>query len=210
MQARSAIRQLLRGEDLDRDWLTSLMQRLDRIAGEGGRMVNDVLAIERLARRPADGDVEVSVEEILAATIPLHAEALRRAGCDLFIERDPSTETVRGRWNGTSLRSLFSNLLQNVARHAAGAPVRIGLSRSSDVFQIRISDGGPGLPEQKTTTPAVMTSSEPATPAGLDLEHGHGLGMWIIHQAVADLGGQIAMHNSSKGGLMCEILLPLS
>jgi two-component system sensor histidine kinase BasS len=204
------MRQIARGEELERDWLTGLMQRLDRIAREGARMVNDVLAIERLGRRPAESDVEVSIEEILAATIPLHAEALRRAGCDLFIERDPSTEAVRGRWDGTTLRSLLSNLLQNVARHAAGAPVRIHLSRSSELFRIRISDGGPGLPEQKTTAPDARTSSEPAPPMGPDLEHGHGLGMWIIHQAVADLGGQITMHNGPKGGLLCEIWLPLS
>jgi signal transduction histidine kinase len=53
MHVRHTARQLLRGEEIDREWLASMMRRLDRVAGEGARMVDDVLALERLERRPS-------------------------------------------------------------------------------------------------------------------------------------------------------------
>jgi len=192
-----------RGEDLTTERLLDVLVRLEHLAGEGARLVDDVLAVEHPDSRAGEVESEADLEEALTAAISLHAEALRRAGCDLSIEKESAVERIRGRWNRRALKSVFSNLLQNVIRYAAGAPVKIHLVRFSARVRIRFSDGGPGLP------PKALMSPNDTSPRSHAVQESHGLGIWIIHRAIAELGGQIEMRNGAQGGLMCEIWLPL-
>ena len=203
MHVQSVLWKARRGEDLTTERLFDVMVRLERLAGEGARLVDDVLAVEHLEGRAGEVETEADLEEALTAAISLHSEALRRAGCDLCIENENTVERIRGRWNRRALKSVFSNLLQNVTRYAAGAPVKIHLARFGARVRIRFSDGGPGLPPRALTSPKDKSSRSPA------LQESHGLGIWIIHRAVAELDGQVEMRNGAGGGLMCEIWLPL-
>ena len=203
MHVQSVLWKARRGEDLTTERLLDVMVRLERLAGEGARLVDDVLGVERLDSRAGEVESEVDLEEALTATISLHSEALRRAGCDLSIEKDSDVDRIRGRWNRRALKSVFSNLLQNVSRYAAGAPVKVHLARFGARARIRFSDGGPGLPPKVLISPSDTSSRSHALGAS------HGLGIWIIHRAVAELGGQVEMRNGAGGGLMCEIWLPL-
>jgi len=202
MHVQSVLLKARRGDDLDVDRLIDVFVRLERLAGEGARLVDDVLAVGRLESRARETEAEVDVEEVLASTIPLHAEALRRAGCDIFVEKENAPDRIRGHWNRRTLVSILSNLLQNVCRYASGAPVRICLSRCGSRARILIADGGPGLPSLSPT-------SGEETPPPEALKESHGLGIWIIHRSVAELGGQVEMRNAEQGGLICEIWLPI-
>ncbi|HET6150406.1 MAG TPA: HAMP domain-containing sensor histidine kinase [Polyangia bacterium] len=203
MHVQSVLWKARRGEDLTTERLLDVMVRLERLAGEGARLVDEVLGVERLDSRARQVESEADLEEVLTATISLHAEALRRAGCDLCIEKEEGVDRIRGRWNRRALKSVFSNLLQNVSRYAAGAPVKIHLARFGARARIRFSDGGPGLP------PQVLMSPDDTSARSHPLGASHGLGIWIIHRAVAELDGQVEMRNGPGGGLMCEIWLPL-
>lgn len=203
MHVQRALLSVRAGDQLPTERLIDLLRRVDRIAGDGARLVEDVLAVERVERRPPELEPEVDLEEVLAATVSMHSEALRRAGCEIMVERARDLERVLGRWNIGAVKSLFSNLLQNVSRHAAGATLRVTFARSGRGLQVRFADNGPGLP---TSFPALRSGNR-APLATLD--ESHGLGVWIIHQAVAELGGDINMRNRPEGGLDCEIWLPI-
>lgn len=203
MHVQSVLWKARRGEDLTTERLFDVLVRLERLATEGARLVHDVLAVEYLESHAGEVESEADLEEALTAAVSLHAEALRRAGCDLCIEKEATVERIRGRWNQRALKSVFSNLLQNVTRYAGGAPVRIHLARFGARARIRFSDGGPGLPPRRLMSPEDPSSRSRAP------QESHGLGIWIIHRAVAELGGQVEMRNGADGGLMCEIWLPL-
>jgi sensor histidine kinase regulating citrate/malate metabolism len=66
---------------------------------------------------------------------------------------------------------------------------------------ICVTDGGPGLPPDPDPdeTPVSGFTSGPR----------HGLGLWIVNEAVAALAGRIAVGVPSDRGLSVQILLPL-
>jgi signal transduction histidine kinase len=171
--------------------LWEMAQRIETVAVRAVQLIDDVLAVDRqgedrcLSPRHETIDVERALDEALA----LHAEALDRAGCSVFVTRsDDLGPATDGAWKRQSLERLFSNLLQNVARHAAGSDVVIHLSTEGQWFRVRFADHGPGL---------VGSTGR------------HGLGLWIIHRTVTELGGQIEMESVPGVGLAFEIKLPI-
>jgi signal transduction histidine kinase len=195
----------LRAEGPPEEQLIDLAMRIDRVAAQAVGMLDDVLEVERRKRYPYEEKPaeSVGVELALGDAIALHAEALARAGCSVFVSRGPQVDQARGAWDRRALERLFSNLLQNVARHAAGTTVNVDLSAGRDWFHVRFADGGPGLP---------ASLQDGGQRSFLDHRGGdsrHGLGLWIIHRTVAELRGEIEMHNAPGSGLLFEIRLPL-
>lgn len=168
--------------------ISDMAQRIEHVAARAVQLIDDVLAVDRGSRGTAARDDAVDIDEALDDAIGLHAEMLDRAGCSVLVSRGAGVEQARGRWKRQALDRLFSNLFQNVARHAAGAPVFIHLSVEESWLCVRFADRGHGLS---------------ATKAGR-----HGLGLWIIHRAVTELAGEIQM-NSTTAGLTFDIKLPL-
>ncbi len=184
------------------DWRGSC-ERIDKIAAGALRMIEDVLAVERLQppeREPASSSL-TDVERVLGDVILTQAVLLERAGCSVIVKRRDDLDRVIGPWNRGSIERLFGNLIQNVVRHAPGAPIEISLARRGEDLQIRFADGGPGLP--------VGTSSVPTSfSAPLASKGGHGLGLWIVSRTVAELGGAITMQSRAGKGLAFDIRLP--
>jgi signal transduction histidine kinase len=189
------------------DWREA-MGRVDRLVGNAQLMLDDVLAVERLEEHPAPGPSSafplVDAEKVLADVIVMQAGAIERVGCSIFVKRRDDLSRVHGRWNRSSLERLFSNLIQNVVRHAPGAPIEISFARREEILQIHFADGGPGLPVDKLRVggEAFVESMLPDT--------GHGLGLWIVYRIVAEMGGQITMQSAAGKGLSFDIRLPFA
>jgi len=183
-------------------WLAAL-GRIDRLVESAQAMIEDVLAVERLRQRPApelSPAAFVDAERILGEVIAMQAVALKRAGCSVFVKRRDGLDRVRGRWNAVSLERLYANLIQNVVRHAPGAPIEVSFTRRDDYLQIHFADGGPGLPLDGEPVIAFADS----TPG----EDGHGLGLWIVYRIVAEMHGEITMQSRAGKGLSFDIRLP--
>lgn len=194
LNVQTMLRKLGAGRDPTRSELIEMFSRLDRLTRDGALLVEDVLTSRMFAH---ERDELVDLDQILEAAIALHAEQLRRARCDVIVTRDDLLGRARGRWSRTALTSLFSNLLQNVARHAPGAPVRIGVSDGVRGLSIRVSDRGPGLPCASDGESCDHVSSG-----------GHGLGLWLIRRAVAQLRASLEVQNEPGHGLTYHITLP--
>jgi two-component system sensor histidine kinase KdpD len=184
------------------DWRASC-ERIDKIAAGALRMIEDVLAVERLQPpevEPAPHSL-IDVERVLGDVILSQSALLDRAGCSIFVKRRDDLDRVVGPWNRGSIERLFGNLIQNVVRHAPGAPIEIALARRGEDLQIRFADGGPGLPVGASSVP-------PASSAPAPSNAGHGLGLWIVSRTVAELGGAITMQSRAGQGLAFDIRLP--
>ena len=111
-----------------------------------------------------------------------------------------SGRTVRA---GEYLELALEALVDNGLRHnEAETPwVRIDATVDAGTVAISVCDNGPGIPPAER---AVVTGSRSITP----LEHGSGLGLWLV-AAVGDVyGGHVEFAERDGGGSEVTIVLP--
>lgn len=108
--------------------------------------------------------------------------------------------TVRA---GEYLELALEALVDNGLRHSAAETpwVRIDATVDAGTVAITVCDNGPGIPPAER---AVVTGERSITP----LEHGSGLGLWLV-AAVGDVyGGRVEFAERDGGGSEVTILLP--
>lgn len=124
---------------------------------------------------------------------------------DVAVETDlPQAEFVLA---DAPLREAFHELLVNAVEHSDSAVPSISVRMApatdrSGWIDIEIADDGPGIPENEVAT---LTAGE-ETP----LQHGSGIGLWIIHWAVTRYGGDLEFETGPEGGSLVRIRLPLA
>ncbi len=100
------------------------------------------------------------------------------------------------------LNSVLSELIENAIVHngATDPVVRVEVTRQDEDIVCTVSDDGPGIPDYKIS--AVQTAEESA------LEHGSGLGLWLVNWGVMRLGGTVAFANTAQGTTV-TVTIPL-
>lgn len=97
--------------------------------------------------------------------------------------------------NRQQLELVVFNLVENGLEHGGNDPtVEISLSREGTrdaAVRLTIRDDGPGIPAHELD--ALETGDE--TP----LEHGSGLGLWLVDAAVTTLGGELSFETDENG-----------
>ena len=126
-----------------------------------------------------------------------------RAEYDVTVERDlPETQLVLA---NVPLKQALRQLLTNAVEHDDDAvpTVRVGIAPAEDRpdwVDIEIADDGPGIPEYEVAT---LTAGEETS-----LQHGSGIGLWIIYWAVTRYGGELEFETREGGGSLVRIRLP--
>jgi PAS domain S-box-containing protein len=100
-----------------------------------------------------------------------------------------------------ALRTVLTELVGNGMKHAEmdEPPVRISVRDADDSVVLTIGDEGPGIPEQEY---AVLGSVEQS-----QLDHGRGLGIWMVQWIVTRLGGRLSF-DASNSGTVVTVRLP--
>jgi len=190
------------GEREARDWVSALTE-----AREGASRVQRIVKDLKDASR---GDHEhfgnVDVEQVLESTLKLAANELQHHA---RVVRDYSrVPTVSG--NASRLGQVFLNLLVNAAhaiREGAAHENEIKLVLRADAKErvvVEIHDSGHGIPEEhlaRLFEPFFTTK---------DVGEGTGLGLFICHRIVSDLGGTIEVESSIGSGSVFRVVLPPS
>jgi signal transduction histidine kinase len=160
----------------------------------------DALSDVALSRRPtfSAGRVRrVDIADVIAAAaaaVGLVAPQLR-----LTVSGDVTTVTI----NAQGLRRVLTNLLENASRHSRDASVDVTCTRISDEIVIAIADRGPGIPAQslgELTGKYVSVGDRRGTA---------GLGLWIVQQIVAAMGGRVDFSARDGGGLVATVRVPI-
>lgn len=135
------------------------------------------------------------VPELLDALRQMYRQrGLELSGCDL--------PDITLPFDHEDMLELLGNLLDNACKWAKR---RVQLAMVvDDAVRITISDDGPGVPEDERESLLRRGSR-------LDeQEAGHGLGLAIVNDLVADYGGTMELSRSSQlGGLQVRVSLPL-
>ncbi len=152
--------------------------------GEKARQIEQALradaATEAVALRP----LLETIREELAATYP-------NASVDIDV---PESAAVRG--TRPLVDVVFRNVLENALEHADSASptatVRaVDSASDGPSLTVEVGDDGPGIPKHEL---AVLDDTEETA-----LEHGSGLGLWIVTWGVDALGGGVEFDVSERG-----------
>jgi PAS domain S-box-containing protein len=176
---------------------------------------DDALAIDRIAARADDLHSSVekarTVEKALDTTHtdPVNVRALVESQRDAFEERHPegrlAVDVPPGLWvdGNHTLEAAVEEALENGFEHtdSSSPTVRVvATDRGDDQVDICIMDDGPGVPLNERR---VLENGEESP-----LQHGSGLGLWLMKWVVSSLGGDIDISERGTGGTVVTFTLP--
>jgi len=158
-------------------------------------------AADKTAGVVALGEKARSFEQAVqaAADVPVVVPEVVEAGVGRAREAYPAaTITVSGtdapvvRTNSALLRLVLLNLLENAVEHAGAEPtVTVDVSADRETVTVTVTDDGPGIPEHEL---AVVADGDESA-----LEHGSGMGLWLVSWGTTTIGGDIAFETDGAG-----------
>ncbi len=130
---------------------------------------------------PSPMDVIPKIRDIVATERDNHPDAT--------IETDlPETASAVA---DDGLDLALANLIENAVEHG-GEHITVSLTSEAESVTIRVADDGPGLPERERE---LVQGERDIT----QLEHGSGLGLWVVDAAVRSLGGDLSFADPDTG-----------
>jgi signal transduction histidine kinase len=175
------------------------------------QLIEEILLASRLDAREADLGTIESVD-----LIGLAAEECARIDAELDVQGAEDETTAGGVRTGSSalpvqgvtklLRRAVRNLLENARRHAAGH-ITVTLNKTASQAEIRVCDGGPGVPPELRER-----IFEPfyRLPGATERDGGVGLGLALVKSIVLRHGGSVFCENRPEGGACFVVHLPLA
>lgn len=199
---------LRRGDDIPPDRrrgaLQSIVERTDHMA----RLVEDLLIASRLAntserRLPEVNRQPVEVRSVVERALRSFQTAHPVREFRLEAEQDV---TVLG--DGIRVEQVVANLVSNAVKFSEeGAPVDVIVDVDEQYGRIRVIDEGRGIPSdrydeifekfKRLEDPLVMETG------------GAGLGLFIVKQLTAAMGGTVMVHSEIGRGSTFTVTLPL-
>ena len=176
--------------DLEADRLNGLVRSLldmSRIEGGALHPSLEVLDVEDLVRPVVDR---------LAAVLEDH---------DVELRFEPGLPPIRA--DAVHFDGVLTNLLENAAKYAPGAPIRIAATATSDGrVRIRVEDGGPGVPPESEERLFERFYRVPRSGEGS--RRGLGIGLGVVRGLTEAMGGEVMAGRSELGGLAVDVFLP--
>ena len=170
------------------------------------KMVEELLEFSRIE----DGRFNLNIEMIdiqaeFEDAVYTYQEFFRKEGITLNYT-DPEREFAPLPGDPERLRQVFSNLLDNAAKHGgAGKQIDTTIGEEDGFVAIVIRDYGPGIPEDEL--PHVKEKFY----KGSSKARGNGIGLAVCDEIVQRHGGRLDITNAQDGhGCVVTILLPMS
>lgn len=198
-----------------RNDLTAIRGRAEMLGTEGvdETVVRDVIT-ETTDNLVALSDRAREVEQMLSAPVSETqscdlATVVSRIVGDVTAEHDVAVtvtvpEGVTVDVDERILRPVVSNLVVNAILHHDRPNPAIEVSATVGAgtlpISLSVTDDGPGLPDHERA--AVERGHEKA------LEHGTGLGLWVVKWGVARIGGHLSIQDNEPRGTVVDIRLP--
>ncbi len=198
--ARTGTRMIAR-ENPDIDGIDRILQRMEKNA----QRISGIVQRTRenlVGRRRAVGTIDL--HRLALETRDLIDHDLKRAHVELEVVCATAVPAIMG--DQVELQQVFVNLVNNAIDAMRGQQgvrrVTIELVAKDGAVEVRVSDTGPGIPEeyiQKLFEPFFTTKAT-----------GIGMGLEICRSAVAAMGGQLTVANLPAGGACFAFDLPFA
>lgn len=184
---------------------------LESLRAEAERLSKMVDDVHELSLAEAGDQVlnlaELNPGRVMANTVERFKHRLEQAGIKVNLDLETETNPIIMA-DQERLDRLFSNLLQNVLRHASRpGELKIWQETAPASVKLCIEDSGPGVP--RGTLPKLFDRLYRVDSSRSRATGGSGLGLAICKTIVESHGGNIRALNGTSGGLLIEIELPL-
>ena len=101
---------------------------------------------------------------------------------------------------------VLTNLLENAAKYAPLAPIRVAAETCSDGrVRVRVEDGGPGVPPESEERLFEKFYRVPRSGEGS--RRGLGIGLGVVRGLTEAMGGEVSAARSELGGLAVDVFL---
>ena len=172
--------------------------RVEAVKGGAARIeeisdkARDVIDIFERGRRSDDG---VALSAVLRECV----DTLRERHPDVAVdcEADDGLGTVP-----SVLTPVFHNVVENAVEHNPAAEPRVWIraTRTDGEVRVRVADDGPGIADYER---AVLERGNETA-----LEHGSGLGLWLIAWGTDMTDGELTIADREGGGTVVTVTLP--
>ena len=161
-------------------------------------LVNDTLELSKIESGKLVAEPEVTEGQLIVerVTVPIRAAAEEK-NVAFSVHAD---EELLGyvRVDRLKLQEVLLALLSNAVKFTPGGKaVDVRFERDSGRFALDVADEGPGLPDDVAVT---FEAYGQGAPAVADLEHGVGLGLYVVQTNARLLGGRVHAGNRPEGG----------
>jgi two-component system OmpR family sensor kinase len=180
------------------------LQRIEHEAGRLDKMIGELLALSRAESNNLPDEEYFDLYGLVDAVVSDARYEAQIPGVDIVLQASSDVEyTVKG--NAELMRRAVDNIVRNALRFSShGQQVTVVLTRIDQLFQIEVSDQGPGVEESKLSSifdPFVRVKSAMSG-------KGYGLGLAITRKVVLAHGGQVEARNGGQGGLVITLRIP--
>lgn len=138
----------------------------------------------------------------LALVVREAIESTRREHPDVTVEWAPIPDDV---YVSSILAPVVANVVENAAEHNTAADPRVSvdvdLDRDREAVTVAVTDNGPGIGEHELD----VLEARDETP----LQHGTGLGLWLITWGTEIAGGEVAFEEADPTGTVVRVTVPV-
>jgi len=179
--------------------LETVLERIGREVQRGRAITHRLL---RVARPPGFGRSLVDVNHVIQDILAILSHDIRRSGIVTRLELGPSVPPLCG--DESVLGQVIMNVTLNAIQAMAGngGTMRVATSAADGTIRIEVEDTGCGIPPyllKRVFEPFFTTK-----PVG----RGTGLGLFITHRIVSELGGTIEIRSQPGQGTLLTVVLP--
>ncbi|MCS4268031.1 ATP-binding protein [Serratia sp. BIGb0163] len=180
------------------------LQRIEHEAGRLDKMIGELLALSRAESNSLPDEEYFDLYGLVDAVVSDARYEAQIPGVDIVLQASSDVDyTVKG--NAELMRRAVDNIVRNALRFSShGQRVTVVLTRIEQLFQIEVSDQGPGVEESKISSifdPFVRVKSAMSG-------KGYGLGLAITRKVVLAHGGQVEARNGEREGLVITLRIP--
>lgn len=168
------------------------------------KMVEELLEFSRLESGHFTLQIEpMDIRAELEESVYTYQEFFRKKGIELHYE-DSGEEIPEIPGDPERLKQVFSNLLDNAAKHGgSGGRIDVSIGSQENNVVIRIRDYGPGIPEEDLPQVKLMFYK------GSTKARGSGIGLAVCEDIVTRHNGRLDISNAQGGGTLVTIVLPM-
>lgn len=174
-----------------REYFEVLREEIDRMT----KLMQDLLAYGRPAA-PVFSDV--AVKEVIDAAVRASSAVAKKNGIEVATKNGSDVTIVADR---DRLSRAVENVIMNAVQHSSeGSTVTVKTSIKKRAAEICVSDQGRGFTAEDL--PRIFE------PFFSRRKGGTGLGLALVHQIVAEHGGEVTARNAAGGGAEVLISIP--
>jgi signal transduction histidine kinase len=202
LQSQCLLRRTREGPPFTGDELSTKAQVIERQVERLGHLVDELLDIARVREGRLRFHLEeLDLSEVVRDVAGRFREELARSGSTLVLRSEGGT---RGVWDRLRLEQVMTNLLSNAIKYGQGRPITVRVSQEGDAARLTLRDEGIGIAEKDQAR--IFERFERA----VSEQHygGLGLGLWIVREILAGMGGTISVFSQPGMGAAFTVELP--